>query len=346
MDLSLGPDQVLLRDSFADFFDKEAGPDRVRAAEPLGFDDALWTRLVASGATTMGISEALGGGGAQCMDAVLVAQELGKRVAPVPFVDAVAAGNLLARAGATDLVASILDGALATMALSPPFDGRCRLVPAGAVADIVVVLADEELIALHRTGVLTAASTRPYVSSPPNFGTSPIADVRIDDPAYARTVVARGEDARALFDDAVAEWKLLMAAALDGLRSAALDMTVEYVKTRHAFGVQIGWFQSVQHRLADLAVAGDGARLLVYKAACARDDEQDNRDDLAAMAFLNLSELAFATCKEGVQLHGGYGYTLEYDIQLYFRRARAWPLALGDPRREYQRLAPRLYPEG
>jgi alkylation response protein AidB-like acyl-CoA dehydrogenase len=64
------------------------------------------------------------------------------------------------------------------------------------------------------------------------------------------------------------------------------------------------------------------------------------------MAFLNLSELAFATCKEGVQLHGGYGYTLEYDIQLYFRRARAWPLALGDPRREYQRLAPRLYPEG
>ncbi len=80
MDLSLGQDQVLLRDSFADFFDKEAGPDRVRAAEPLGFDDALWSRLVASGATTMGIPEALGGGGAQHMDAVLVAQELGKRV--------------------------------------------------------------------------------------------------------------------------------------------------------------------------------------------------------------------------------------------------------------------------
>jgi alkylation response protein AidB-like acyl-CoA dehydrogenase len=63
------------------------------------------------------------------------------------------------------------------------------------------------------------------------------------------------------------------------------------------------------------------------------------------MAFLFLAEVAFETCAEGVQFHGGYGYTLEYDIQLYFRRAKAWPLALGDPAREYLRLAPRLYPE-
>jgi alkylation response protein AidB-like acyl-CoA dehydrogenase len=342
MDLGLGEDQVLLRDSFADFFTKESSPDRVRAAEPLGFDPDLWSRFVALGATTMGVPEELGGGGAAWMDLVLVAQELGKRVAPVPFVEVAAATSVLARAGARDAIASLADGALVTLALGPPVDGRCRLVPAGAVADLVLVLDGDELVALHRVD----AGTRPYVPSPPNLGSSPLADVRTDDPIFERVVLARGADADALHRGGVAAWKLLTAAALEGIRAAALDMTVEYVKARHAFGVQLGWFQAIQHRLADVAVAGDGARLLVAKAAWARDEGREDADDLASMAFLFLSELAFQTCKEGVQFHGGYGYTLEYDIQLYFRRARAWPLALGDPRREYQRLAPRLYPEG
>jgi len=341
MDLGLSADQVLLRDSFADFFTKESSPDRVRAAEPLGFDDALWSQFVAMGAPTMGVPESLGGGGAQAMDLVLVAQELGRHVAAVPFVEAATAANLLARAGAGEILTTVIDGALATLALAAPVDGRCRLVQAGAVADVVLVLDGEELVALQRVG----RDARPYVASPPNLGSSPIADVHLDDTTFTRTVLAQGERARALHAEAVSEWQLLMAAALDGIRAAALDITVEYVKVRHAFGVQLAWFQAIQHRLADITVAGDGARLLVYKAAWARDEDQARASDLAAMAFLYLSELAFKTCKEGVQLHGGYGYTLEYDIQLYFRRARSWPLALGDPRREYQRLATRLYPE-
>jgi alkylation response protein AidB-like acyl-CoA dehydrogenase len=63
------------------------------------------------------------------------------------------------------------------------------------------------------------------------------------------------------------------------------------------------------------------------------------------MAFLFLSELAFKTCRESLQFHGGYGYTLDFDIQLYIRRAKAWPLAAGELRAEYQRLAAELYPE-
>jgi alkylation response protein AidB-like acyl-CoA dehydrogenase len=340
MDLELSAEQMLLQESFAGFFGKESSPDRVRAAEPLGFDPALWRELVATGATAMGIPAQQGGGGASALDLVLVAQEAGRRVAAVPFAEAATAGKLLARTGSQDLVAAVLDGALPTLALRAPVAGRCRLVPAGAVADLVVALDGVDLVVLRRS----PAEDQPRVPAAPNFGSCPVADVRFDEPGAERVVLASGPEARALFEDALVEWKLLMAATLDGLRAAALAITVDYVKARHAFGVPIGWFQSIQHRLADVAVAGDGAQLLVYQAAWARDVGLANAPELASMAMLFLGELAFRTCAEGVQFHGGYGYTLEYDIQLYFRRAKAWPLALGDPRVEYQRLADRLYP--
>jgi alkylation response protein AidB-like acyl-CoA dehydrogenase len=92
-------------------------------------------------------------------------------------------------------------------------------------------------------------------------------------------------------------------------------------------------------------VAGDGSQLLVYEAAWARDTDRPDAAALASMAFLFSAEYAFRTARECLQFHGGYGVTLEYDIQLYFRRAKAWPLALGDPRREYRRLAALVYPE-
>ena len=341
MDLDLTEDQALLKESFAGFFAKESRSDRVRGAEPLGFDEALWNELVALGAPTIAVPESYGGGGGQAMDLVLVAQEAGRCVAPVPFVEAAVTSNLLARCEATDLARAVGEGALATLAVRPPIDGTCRLVPAGAVADIVVVLEGDELVARRRRH----GSARPYLAPLPNFGSSPIADVRLDDPAYERIVLVSGPDAATHYGDALIEWKLLMAAALDGLRAAALDLTVEYVKGRKAFGVPVGWFQAIQHRLADVTVAGDGGRLLVYEAAWARDEGLPNAADLASMAFLFESDVAFRTCAEGVQFHGGYGYTLEYDIQLYWRRAKAWPLALGDSSREYQRLAGCLYPE-
>jgi alkylation response protein AidB-like acyl-CoA dehydrogenase len=339
MDLELSDEQALLQESFAGFFGKESSPERVRAAEPLGFDQVLWRDLVALGATAMGIPVRQGGGGATPLDLVLVAQEAGRRVAAVPFAETASAGNLLARAGSEESVAAILGGALPTLALRAPVNGRCRLVPAGAVADLVVALDGDELVVLRRA----PAEDQPRVPAAPNFGSCPVADVGFDEPGAQRVVLASGPEARVLFEDALSEWKLLMAATLDGLRAAALTMTVDYVKARHAFGVPIGWFQSIQHRLADVTVAGDGARLLVYQAAWAREVGQADASELASMALLFLGELAFRTCAEGVQFHGGYGYTLEYDIQLYFRRAKAWPLALGDPRAEYQRLADRLY---
>ncbi len=341
MDLELSEEQALVQESFADFFAKESPPERVRAAEPLWFDQALWDRLVAMGATTIAVPEDLGGGGSGTLDLALVAHEAGRHLASVPFVDAAAAADLLAACGAADLVAAVVAGALPTLALRAPRQGRCRLVPAGAVADIVIVLDGPDLVALRRSG----GSARPYLPSPPNLASSPVADLDLGAGGYERIPLASGDEARRLHEQALTEWKLLMAAALDGVRRAALDIAVDYVKARKAFGVQIGWFQAIQHRLADVAVAGDGAHLLVCEAAWALEAGEPNAAELASMAYLFLTDLAFWTCRESLQFHGGYGYTLEYDIQLYFRRAKAWPLALGDPRREYQRLAARLFPD-
>jgi alkylation response protein AidB-like acyl-CoA dehydrogenase len=347
MDLSLGEDQLTVRAAFAEFFGKEATIERVRAAEPLGFDQDLWTKLTGTGAIAMGLPEDAGGGGASNLDLVLVAEEFGRRIAPVPFVEATAAGHVLAAAGATglttgpiaDLTAGVADGSiLATLALSPAREGRLRLVPAGAVAEVVVALDGDRLIALRRP-----PGSRPHVEPVPNFGASPLADWRLDDGELI--VLATGPHATRLYQDGVSLWRLLMAAALGGLRSAALDLGVAYVKARKAFGVIIGSFQAIQHRLADVTVAGDGAQLLVYEAAWARDTGQPEAAALAAMALLFGADCAFRTTRECLQFHGGYGFTLEYDIQLYFRRAKAWPLALGDSRREYERLADLVYPQ-
>lgn len=339
MDLSLSDDQQALRAAFAEFFDKEATVERVRAAEPLGFDQDLWAKLAGTGAIAMGLPEDAGGGGASNLDLVLVAEQYGRRIAPVPFIEAAAASRVLAEAGATELIGGVADGlTLPTLALSPPRDGRLRLVPAGAVAEIAVALDGHRLIAVRRQ-----ARGRPHVEPIPNFGSSPLADWPLDDGDL--TVLASGPRAIQLYQDGVSLWQLLMAAALGGLRSAALELGLSYVKARKAFGVIIGSFQAIQHRLADVAVAGDGAQLLVYEAAWARDEAQPEAPALASMAFLFGADCAFRTARECLQFHGGYGFTLEYDIQLYFRRARAWPLALGDPRREYQRLADLVYPE-
>jgi alkylation response protein AidB-like acyl-CoA dehydrogenase len=341
VDLSLSEDQQTLRTAFAEFFDKEATVERVRAAEPLGFDQDLWAKLTGTGAVAMGLPEEAGGGGATNLDLALVAEQYGRRLAPVPFVECAAAGAILAATGATDLLGGVADGStLPTLALSPPRDGRLPLVPAGAVAEIVVALDGDRLIALRRE---PGPRPRPHVAASPNFGSSPLADWSLTDGELIE--LAAGPRAVQLYQDGVSQWKLLTGAALGGLRASALELGVSYVKARKAFGVIIGSFQAIQHRLADLVVAGDGAQLLVYEAAWARDTGQPEAAALASMAFLFNADTAFRTTRECLQFHGGYGFTLEYDIQLYFRRAKAWPLALGDPKREYQRLADLAYPE-
>jgi alkylation response protein AidB-like acyl-CoA dehydrogenase len=123
----------------------------------------------------------------------------------------------------------------------------------------------------------------------------------------------------------------------------ALELTVAYVKERQAFGQPIGGFQGVAHRLADRATEVDGAQLLAREAGWAAAEDPQRGAELAAMAFGFAADTARDTTYYALHFHGGYGFMLEYDAQLYFRRARAWAGVLGEPRDAYRRVADLRY---
>jgi alkylation response protein AidB-like acyl-CoA dehydrogenase len=200
----------------------------------------------------------------------------------------------------------------------------------------VVALDGDELVA-----VTIADGDR---IAPANLGSAPLADIDLNDQGSdQRTVVAVGDDAHLAMTTALDEWRSLTAAWLVGLARAALGIGIRYVKERRQFGVPIGSFQAVQHRLADLATAVEGANLLADKAAWALDVGDASAATLPAMAYSFCGETAQGVTSAVLHLHGGYGFMEEYDIQLYFRRAKATRLVLADPRRELQHLAGRLF---
>jgi alkylation response protein AidB-like acyl-CoA dehydrogenase len=331
MDLNPSEEQQQLIDTFASFYDKECPVERVRAAEPLGHDSDLWSHLCETGALLMAVGEGSGGWGASLLDLALVAEQHGRHIGPEPLIEAQVAARLLGRAGGPASAAAlgriVEDGRLVTLSLHPPSGGSLALVPSGAVADEVVYLDADRLMCME------VADNRLPVS---NLGSMPLADIAVGPGAVE---LLAGEQARALFELARDEWLALTANALVGLGSRALEIGVEYVKERQAFGVPIGSFQAVSHGLADAATAMDGAALIAREAAWAADEDAHRASQLASFACGFCADAARDASYHSLHYHGGYGFMLEFDIQLYFRRAKAWPAVFGEPASMYGRGA-------
>lgn len=335
LDLDLTTEQRQLVESFAALYRKHAAPEHVRAAEPLGFDKSLWGHVLEIGAVAMAVREESGGWGASPLDLALIAEQQGRFVAPVPMVEAQVAARLLARlesARSASALASVLRGdRLVTIALHPAQRGSAALVPAAAIADDAIVLAGDRLLLVPLLHARTLVE---------NLGSMPVADVALVDDAE---VLASGPDVLGAFDAAVDDFLLLTAAALVGIGARALEIGVEYVKERIAWGVPIGSFQAIAHPLADAATALDGARLLAYEAAWAATEAPERAPELAAMAFAFAYESARDATDRSLHFHGGYGFMMEYDVQLYYRRARAWANIYAEPRAVYRRVADKRY---
>lgn len=333
MDLSLSDEQRQLVDSFAAIYARESTPERVRAAEPSGFDPKLWKALLETGAVEMAVEEAEGGWGASEVDLALIAEQFGRAVASAPVIESQVGARLLAAcgdAGSELLEQSLAGDKLVSFAPRPGHGDLLPLVPAGAVADAVVAFADKRVVAVGVSG------NRQPVQ---NLGTLPLADITLDDVK----ILAEGADAERLFSAAVDLWLTLTANALAGAAKKAVEIGVEYAKQRHAFGTAIGSFQAVSHPLADSATAADGARLLALKAACAFADEPGRASELAAMAFAFAYETARDATNRSLHTHGGYGFGMEGDIQLYFRRVRGWAMVYGEPGVALDRVADARY---
>jgi alkylation response protein AidB-like acyl-CoA dehydrogenase len=136
----------------------------------------------------------------------------------------------------------------------------------------------------------------------------------------------------------VDEWRALTAIALSGVGLRALEIALDYVKQRKAFGRVLGQFQSVAHRLADRYSESEGAQLLAREAAWAAGEQPERFAELAAMALGFSAMSAMAATHDAVQFHGGYGFMVEYPVQGYYRRARSWAAVLESPAQSYARV--------
>ncbi|MEY2448448.1 MAG: hypothetical protein QOH79_1924 [Acidimicrobiaceae bacterium] len=346
MDLEFTDEQHLLRETVRGVCARHAGLDGVRQLEddPVGYPEKLWVQLAELGLIGLTIAEEHGGSGMSMLDAMIVYEELGRSLAPSPhFVSSVMAGGVLSRAGDTEWLPRIASGdAIVTTAWLEPdrgfgpkgvqarleggrLTGTKRHVPFAASADQLLVLArDGEAVRLvlvdPKAEGVTLTQQQTIASDTQH---------RVDFEDAPATLVAA--DGWGIWDDTMHDGIILLAAQAVGGARYALDITVQYAKDRFQFDKPLGAFQAIAHYLADAVTALDGAELLVWEAAWAR-SEGRSVARLAPMAKLFACSTYRDITAMAQQVFGGVGFTVEYDIQLYFRRAKQLQLSWWDDR--------------
>src|SRR5690348_5062328 len=290
------------------------------------------------GAASMGLPEQAGGDGAELVDLLLVAEEAGAALAPVPLIEHVAASRVLAGApGAPgELLAEAASGRRILALAMEPTGSRSpqlarQLVPGGAVARAVLALDGDALVVVD-------ADEPP--SPVANQGSTPLA--WWDLAGGRRQRLAEGDLAETLYRRARAEWKLLTAAALTGLTERALGIAVAFAKTRETMGVPIGSLQGVSFPLADVAIGVSGARNMIRRAGWMLEHEPAEARHLVPAAFAYAARVATHGTTTAAHMQGGLGFTIEADASLYFLRAKGWSLLGGDPAEDLVAVADAL----
>ncbi len=357
MDLSLSDEQQQIVDSAAGFLAEASAMPAVRAASQsaAGLDDALWRGMAGLGWCGVHLPEAAGGLGLGLVELVLLQEQLGRRLACVPFFDSVALASTVLRAlPASDLAQDWLQRlaagqAIAALALPSggeaiaaraertaggwTLSGRWPQVGSAAMADVLLLPARTdggEQLLLAVSANAPGLQCQPLVTQD---ATRRMAAVACEAVALPQShCLAQG----ALLDVALERTLRLGAIALAaeqlGVAQQCLDLTLAYALQRSQFDRPIASFQAVKHRCAQMLVAVESARSAVYGAACMADAVPDDAAALllhAAQARVAATEAAQFCAREALQLHGGVGFTWEFDPHLYLRRAQACSQRLG-----------------
>lgn len=357
MDLDLSTEQQMLRDSLREFCEAEVGTGVVRAAEQdpaIGMNVAK--RLAELGVTNLRIPADLGGSGLGLTELAVAYIELGRALAPGPhFECGVVSAGLLARLSdpvARELLAGIAAGErwiitawqerenridLPSMQAATRreggrilLDGEKHFVPYARFADRLLVPAAHPDRPTHRVICVVDPSARgiEFVAQP-NLADEPLMRLRFTG-TPVEALLGADEDVTSAWESAFQECLVAMAALAAGGAERILEITTKYACEREQFGKPIGAFQAIAHYLADAAVQVEGARTLVYRAASAADDGDPFRH-FALMAKLKACATFRSVSATAIQVHGGLGFTLEADPQLYYRRAKHQQLMYGDP---------------
>ncbi len=358
MDFSFTSDQQLLKNAARAFLDEHMKPATVRALwdDPRGESETLWKEMAQLGWLGLALPEAHGGSALGMVETAILLEELGRAACPGPYWPTALAATALARAGSDAqqkrwLPAVAAGEARATVALLDAeldwrpeaiatraektgtgwrLTGTKRFVPWAHVANVLVVpaRAPEGLalflvdpaasgVALEPVQVMDLATRLATVT----LDAAPVAaDAALGAPGQAGPLLAA----------LLARGAVGAAAEMLGAARRCLDMAVGYAKVREQFGQPIGSFQAIRHKCADMLLEVENAHAAVYYAAWALDAGAEDAELAASVAKAYVGDAARKVCGEAIQVHGGIGFTWEYDLHLYFKRAKALEPMYGD----------------
>jgi alkylation response protein AidB-like acyl-CoA dehydrogenase len=348
MDFGLSEDQILLKDTVKRFLGEKCPTTRVRhIMESDGAHDAkLWSDLAELGVTGLMVPAAQGGLGHELLDLALVAEELGYAATPGPFLGSAMATVALIECGdaaqrekwmpglaSGETIATLALGEegsewepsrLKTEAKGGKLNGRKPLVPYAGIADLILVAARDEsgpgLWAVERSAPGLEITTQPGNDMTRRLDVVSLSNV-------AGTRLAGGDVA---LDRAIDAGLVLIAADAYGGSRRCLEMARDYALQREQFGQIIGAFQAVKHQLANIAAELEPSLSLLWYTAHAFDHIRDQAPRHAAMVKAHMSDLYDRITRDTTELHGGIGFTWEFDLHLWFRRAIFDRSFLGD----------------
>jgi alkylation response protein AidB-like acyl-CoA dehydrogenase len=369
MDFGFTDEQEVLKKSAREVLAAKAPTSVARKAlekSKTGTDEALWSTIAELGWAGVAIDETLGGLGLGLIELAIIAEELGRAVAPAPFVTtvgiaaqivaqadqsatrdaflrAVAAGERRAAFAGSISPRDVTVKASKTDAGAWKFSGTAALVPEAHVADDIVVVARIARAKDPRDGLglfvvpVSALRSKPKPQPSLDAGRR-LADVKLGGAEVpADALIA--ENAWPVLERGLDRAAVVLAAEAVGVASAVLERAVEYARERKQFDRPIGTFQAISHKCADMLLWTETARSHTYYAAWALEEGATDAHLAAATAKAAAADAARIAANDSIQVHGGIGFTWEHDLHLYFRRAKFDELYLGDATFWRERIA-------
>lgn len=369
MDFEFSPEQMQMHDTVRGLLADHYDTARAKAvAETGGQDERVWRQLAEAGIFSVAVPEAHGGMGLGFVDLALILEEFGRALVPAPAAETLVATDVIARHATPEQQARWLPAIAAgklrvtlgiaevdagygtdfTTSVAEPtgngwtLDGLKILVPDAAGSDLI--LASVRFGTGGPVGLVALDRTRPGVSLRPHVGLD--RSSRHDEVTFSAVSITEDDivgGAPSAAAVALASEGGAAAAALQmtGIAARVLDDAVAYAGQRTQFGKAIGSFQAIKHRCADMAVSLEGARSAAYYAAWAVAEDSPGLEQAVSMAKAFCGDTSRFVCREGIQIHGGIGFTWDLGLHLWVRRAKMLESAYGDAIQHRERVLSR-----
>ena len=325
MNFDFSDDQQAIKRTAKDLLAQRIKPERMRQLAEAGeYADDTWSELCELGWPGIFVPEEHGGQGLGTLELIILMEELGYVLAPLPFLSNAAAGLMLLHAGSEEQKEQWLPGIASGEhrgTVGVVRNGAAELVPDAGDADVIVLVDGDRATLLTGRGgaepLDTIEATRRFFRVPAGGG-----EELPGDPAPGLDRISAA-----------------VAAELTGVAQRAMEMAVEYARERKQFDRPIGAYQAVSHRCAEMLLQVEGSRSAVYYAGWTADAEPESLPLAASMAKAWASDAGWRVTADSLQVHGGIGFTWEHDLHFFLKRAKVDGVLFGSAREHRERVA-------